>query len=187
MLNMITMGSQRRLEYTMPTRLLFGLRGELLTLTRGTAVINHTYYDHQPLGGEIPRRSVGALVSAETGTVTAYALDNLLARGTFFIPPQTEVYEGMIVGRGKTDDDIVVNVCKAKKLTNMRASGSDDAPNLPPPDEMSLERALEFIEDDELLEVTPKSLRLRKRFLREEGRKKARMAGRQRAEAAAKA
>jgi GTP-binding protein len=187
MLNMITMGSQRRLEYTMPTRLLFGLRGELLTLTRGTAVINHTYYDHQPLGGEIPRRTVGALVSAETGTVTAYALDNLLARGTFFIPPQTEVYEGMIVGRGKTDDDIVVNVCKAKKLTNMRASGSDDAPNLPPPDEMSLERALEFIEDDELLEVTPKSLRLRKRFLHEEGRKKARMAGRQRAAAAAKA
>jgi len=183
MLNMITMGSQRRLEYTMPTRLLFGLRGELLTLTRGTAVINHTYYDHQPLGGEIPRRSVGALISAETGTVTAYALDNLLARGTFFIHPQTEVYEGMIVGRGKTDDDIVVNVCKMKKLTNMRASGSDDAPNLPPPDEMSLERALEFIEDDELLEVTPKSLRLRKRFLHEEGRKKARMAGRQRAAA----
>jgi GTP-binding protein len=183
MLNMITMGSQRRLEYTMPTRLLFGLRGELLTLTRGTAVINHTYYDHQLLGGEIPRRSVGALVSAETGTVTAYALDNLLARGTFFIHPQTEVYEGMIVGRGKTDDDIVVNVCKMKKLTNMRASGSDDAPNLPPPDEMSLERALEFIEDDELLEVTPKSLRLRKRFLHEEGRKKARMAGRQRAAA----
>ena len=185
MLNMLHYGSQQRLEYTMPTRALFGLRNELMTLTRGTAVINHTYYDHQPLAGEIPHRNVGALVSAETGVATAYALDNLLARGTFFIFPQTDVYEGMIVGRAKTDDDIVVNVCKAKKLTNMRASGSDDAPNLPPPDLMSLERALEFIEDDELMEVTPKSIRLRKRYLREDARRKSRTAARQRAGAGA--
>jgi GTP-binding protein len=183
MLNMVGYGSQQRLEYTMPTRALFGLRNELLTLTRGTAVINHTYYDHQPLAGEIPGRNTGVLVSAETGIATAYALDNLQARGAFFIAPQTEVYEGMIVGRGKTDDDITVNVCKAKKLTNMRASGSDDAPNLPPPEPMSLERALEFIEDDELVEVTPKSLRLRKRVLTEDGRRKSKMAARQRAAA----
>jgi GTP-binding protein len=183
MLNMLHYGSQQRLEYTMPTRALFGLRNELMTLTRGTAIINHTYFDHQPLAGDIPHRNVGALVSAETGIATAYALDNLLARGEFFIFPQTEVYEGMIVGRGKTEDDIVVNVCKAKKLTNMRASGSDDAPNLPPPDLMSLERALEFIEDDELMEVTPKSIRLRKRYLTEDARRKNRTAARQRAAA----
>jgi GTP-binding protein len=184
MLNMLGYGTQQRLEYTMPTRALFGLRNELLTLTRGTAVINHTYYDHQPLAGEIAGRNTGVLVSAETGIATAYALDNLQARGAFFIAPQTEVYEGMIVGRGKTDDDITVNVCKAKKLTNMRASGSDDAPNLPPPEPMSLERALEFIEDDELVEVTPKSIRLRKRVLTEDGRRKSKMAARQRAAAA---
>jgi GTP-binding protein len=183
MLNMVAYGSRQRLEYTMPTRALFGLRGELLTLTRGTAVINHTYYDHQPLAGEIPRRSTGVLISAETGLATAYALDNLQARGAFFIAPQTHVYEGMIVGRGKTDDDITVNASKAKKLTNMRASGSDDAPNLPPPEPMSLERALEFIEDDELVEVTPKSIRLRKRVLTEDGRRKSKTAARQRAAA----
>ncbi|HEY7994617.1 MAG TPA: translational GTPase TypA [Candidatus Eremiobacteraceae bacterium] len=181
MLNMLQYGSRRRLEYTMPTRAIFGLRNELMTLTRGTAIINHTYYDHQPLAGDIPHRNVGALVSAETGAATAYALDNLLPRGTFFIFPQTEVYEGMVVGRAKTEDDVLVNVCKAKKLTNMRASGSDDAPNLPPPEIMSLERALEFIEDDELMEVTPKSIRLRKRFLTDDARRKSRMAARQRA------
>jgi GTP-binding protein len=181
MLNMIHYGSQQRLEYSMPTRALFGLRNELMTLTRGTAVINHTYLEHQPLAGEIPHRGVGALVSAETGLATAYALDNLLPRGTFFIAPQTDVYEGMVVGRAKTDDDVVVNVCKAKKLTNMRASGSDDAPNLPPPDIMSLERSLEFLEDDELMEVTPKSIRLRKRYLTEDARRKNRSASRARA------
>jgi GTP-binding protein len=177
MLNMLNYGSQRRLEYTMPTRALFGLRGELLTLTRGTAVINHTYFDHQALAGDIPHRGVGALVSAQTGVATAYALDGLQPRGTFFIEPQTQVYEGMIVGRAKTEDDIVVNVCREKKLTNMRASGSDDAPNLAPAEPLSLERALEFIEDDELMEVTPKSIRLRKRYLTEDARRKARQRG----------
>jgi len=174
LLNMLSYGSQRRLEYTLPTRALFGLRGELMTLSRGTAIANHTYYDHQPLAGETPHRGVGALVSMETGSATAYALDNLQARGTFFIAPQTEVYAGMVVGRAKTEDDIVVNVCKAKKLTNMRAAGSDEAPNLPPPELVTLERGLEFIEDDELVEVTPKSVRLRKRLLTEEDRRRAR-------------
>ncbi|MBC5824179.1 MAG: translational GTPase TypA [Candidatus Eremiobacteraeota bacterium] len=183
MLNMLTYGSQRRLEYTMPTRALFGLRGELLTLTRGTAVINHTYFEHQPPTGDVGHRPVGAIVSAETGLATAYALDNLQQRGTFFIPPQTAVYEGMIVGRSKTDEDILVNVCKAKKLTNMRASGSDEAPNLAPAEEQSLERAVDFIEDDELMEVTPKAIRLRKRRLTDESRRKERTAARQRAAA----
>jgi len=178
LLNMLRFTSQQRLEYTLPTRALFGLRSELMTLTRGTAVVNHTYYDHQPLAGEIPHRGVGALVSAETGTVTAYALDNLQSRGTFFVGPQTTVYEGMVVGRTKSEDDITVNVCKAKKLTNMRASGSDDAPNLSPPELMTLERALEFIEDDELVEVTPQSIRLRKRQLHEDNRRRTRHAAR---------
>lgn len=178
LLNMLRFTSQQRLEYTLPTRALFGLRSELMTLTRGTAVVNHTYYDHQPLAGEIPHRGVGALVSAETGTVTAYALDNLQSRGTFFVGPQTAVYEGMVVGRTKSEDDITVNVCKAKKLTNMRASGSDDAPNLAPPELMTLERALEFIEDDELVEVTPQSIRLRKRQLHEDNRRRTRHAAR---------
>ncbi len=178
LLNMLKFSSQQRLEYTLPTRALFGLRSELMTLTRGTAVVNHTYYDHQPLAGEIPHRGVGAMVSAETGIATPYALDNLQARGTFFIAPQTEVYEGMVVGRTKNEDDITVNVCKAKKLTNMRAAGSDDAPNLAPPESMSLERGLEFIEDDELVEVTPLSVRLRKRQLHEDDRRKTRHATR---------
>jgi len=176
MMNMIAYGSQQRLEYTMPTRAIFGLRGELLTLTRGTAVINHTYYEHQPLAGEIPHRGVGALIAAETGTVTAYALENLKQRGIFFVPPGTEVYAGMVVGRATTDKDLTVNAVKAKQLTNMRAAGSDDSPDIPPPELMTLEKALEFIEDDELMEVTPKSIRVRKRLLTEEDRKRAKYA-----------
>jgi GTP-binding protein len=180
LLNMLTLGSQRRLEYTIATRALFGLRGELLTLSRGTVIMSHTYHDHQPLEQLPSERGFGALISAETGTTTAYALDNLQQRGRFFIGPQTDVYEGMIVGRANTEDDITVNVCKAKKLTNMRASGSDDAPNLAPPETLTLERALEVINSDELIEVTPKSIRLRKRDLTEDARRKTRMSARQR-------
>ena len=167
MSNMINVGDSRRLEYTMPTRAIFGLRGELLTLTRGTAVMSHTYYDHQPWSGEIPGRNVGALVASETGTVTGYALMGLEQRGRFFIGPGTEVYEGMVVGRANDDRDVAINVVKAKKLTNMRAAGTDENVRLPPPEELSLERAIEFIEDDELVEVTPKSIRIRKRLLDE--------------------
>jgi GTP-binding protein len=174
MSNMFTVGETRRLEYTMPTRAIFGLRGELLTLSRGTAVMSHTYYDHRPWSGEIPGRNVGALVSSDTGTVTAYALGGLEARGRFFIGPGTEAYEGMIVGRAGDDLDVAINVVRAKKLTNMRASGSDDNVRLAPPEELSLERAIEFIEDDELVEVTPKSIRLRKRLLNETDRLRAR-------------
>ncbi|HMD01995.1 MAG TPA: translational GTPase TypA [Candidatus Baltobacteraceae bacterium] len=170
MSNMIGLGETRRLEYTMPTRAIFGVRGELLTLTRGTAVMSHTYYDHQPWSGEIPGRNVGALVAHETGTVTGYALMGLEARGRFFVGPGTEVYEGMVVGRANDDKDVAINVVRAKKLTNMRAAGSDENVRLAPPEELSLERAIEFIEDDELVEVTPQSIRIRKRLLNETDR-----------------
>jgi GTP-binding protein len=173
LLNMLTIGSQRRLEYTIATRALFGLRGELLTLSRGTAIMSHTYHDHEEQEALPPERGHGALVSAETGLATAYALDNLQQRGRFFVGPQTEVYEGMVVGRANTEGDITVNVCKAKKLTNMRAAGSDDAPNLAPPEELTLERALELIASDELIEVTPASIRLRKKLLTEDARRRA--------------
>ncbi|HTW84574.1 MAG TPA: translational GTPase TypA [Candidatus Sulfotelmatobacter sp.] len=174
MSNMVTVGETRRLEYTMPTRAIFGLRGELLTLSRGTAVMSHVYYTHQPLAGDIPGRSNGALVTSDTGTVTAYALMGLEQRGRFFVDPGVEVYEGMIVGRANDDKDVAINVVRAKKLTNMRAAGTDENFKMPPAEEMSLERAIEFIEDDELVEVTPKSIRLRKRLLDESDRLKAR-------------
>jgi GTP-binding protein len=174
MSNMINLAESRRLEYTMPTRAIFGLRGELLTLTRGTAVMSHTYYDHQEWQGELPGRSVGALVASDTGRTTGYALMGLEQRGEFFIGPGVDVYEGMIVGRANDDKDIAINVVREKKLTNMRAAGSDENIRLAPPDELSLERAIEFIGDDELVEVTPKSIRLRKRILNEAERLKAR-------------
>ena len=174
MSNMINIGDSRRLEYTMPTRAIFGLRGELLTLTRGTAVMSHTYYDHEPWQGDLPGRSVGALVASDTGRATAYALGGVEQRGRFFVGPGTDIYEGMVVGRANDDKDVALNVVREKKLTNMRASGSDDNVKLAPPDELSLERAIEFIDDDELVEVTPKSIRLRKRLLDEGERLKAR-------------
>jgi len=174
MSNMLTVGETRRLEYTMPTRAIFGLRGELLTLSRGTAVMSHTYYDHQPLAGEIPGRSNGALVASDTGTVTAYALVGVEQRGRFFVEPGTDVYEGMVVGRANDDRDVSLNVVRAKKLTNMRAAGSDENIKLAPAEDLSLERAIEFIEDDELVEITPKSLRIRKRLLLENDRLRAR-------------
>jgi len=152
----------------------FGLRGELLTLSRGTAVMSHTYYDHQEWQGELPGRSVGALVASDTGRTTGYALQGLDQRGEFFIGPGVDVYEGMIVGRANDDKDIALNVVRAKKLTNMRAAGTDENVRLAPPDELSLERAIEFIEDDELVEVTPLSIRLRKRTLDEGERLKQR-------------
>ncbi|HEY2553868.1 MAG TPA: translational GTPase TypA [Candidatus Cybelea sp.] len=170
MSNLINVGDGQRLEYTMPTRAIFGLRGELLTLTRGTAILSHTYYDHQPWQGELPDRNVGALVASETGRTTAYALVGVEQRGRFFVGPGVDVYEGMVVGRSNDDKDIAINVAREKKLTNMRAAGSDESLKLAPPDQLSLERAIEFIADDELVEVTPESIRLRKRLLDETDR-----------------
>ncbi len=174
MSNMINVSDSRRLEYTMPTRAIFGLRGELLTLTRGTAVMSHTYYDHQEWQGELPGRNVGALVATDTGRATAYALVGVEQRGRFFVDPGVDIYEGMIVGRANDDKDVGLNVVREKKLTNMRAAGSDENVKLPPAEVLSLERAIEFIEDDELVEVTPQSIRLRKRILDEGERIKAR-------------
>jgi GTP-binding protein len=174
MSNMLNVGDSRRLEYTMPTRAIFGLRGELLTLTRGTAVMSHTYYDHQEWQGELPGRNVGALVATDTGRATGYALMGVEQRGRFFVDPGEEIYEGMVVGRANDDKDVGLNVVREKKLTNMRAAGSDENVKLPPKENMSLERAIEFIEDDELVEVTPESIRLRKRILNESDRLKAR-------------
>ena len=167
MSNMIVIADARRLEYTMPTRAIFGLRGELLTLTRGTAMLSHTYYDHEPWQGELPGRSTGVLVASETGKTTGYALMGLEQRGRFFVGPGVDVYEGMIVGRTNDSYDVAVNVVREKKLTNMRAAGSDENVKLAPPEELSLERAIEFIDDDELVEVTPASIRVRKRILAE--------------------
>jgi GTP-binding protein len=170
MSNMFSVGDSQRLEYTMPTRAIFGLRGELLTLTRGTAILSHTYYDHQPWQGELPDRNVGALVASDTGRTTGYALMGLEQRGRFFVGPGVDVYEGMVVGRSNDDKDIALNVVREKKLTNMRAAGTDENVRLAPPEQLSLERAIEFIADDELVEVTPKSIRVRKRTLEETGR-----------------
>jgi GTP-binding protein len=184
MSNMFAVVDTQRLEYTMPTRAIFGLRSELLTLTRGTAVLSHTYYDHQPWQGELPGRNVGALVASDTGRTTGYALMGLEQRGRFFIGPGVDVYEGMIVGRANDEYDVAINVVREKKLTNMRAAGSDENVKLSPPEELSLERAIEFIDDDELVEVTPKSIRLRKRILSERDRLRLR---KREADAAAKA
>ncbi len=155
-----------RLEFRVPSRGLIGLRSDLLTETRGTIVMNSLFDGYMPHQGEIPQRPTGALVSDRTGTTTAHALDGLQERGVLFVPPGVEVYEGMIVGENARDRDLDVNVVREKKLTNMRASSADDAVRLAPPQSMNLEQAIEFIAADEMVEVTPKSLRLRKKILK---------------------
>lgn len=166
-------GGYTRLEFNIPSRGLIGYRTELLTATKGTAVINSMLKDYEPYKGDIPERSRGSLVAFETGEAVTYGLFNAQERGTLFIRPGDKVYEGMIVGENCRVDDVVVNVCKKKHITNTRASGSDDALKLTPPKDMSLEQCLEFITADELLEVTPESLRLRKRLLTADQRAKA--------------
>jgi len=166
------MGETIRLEFIIPARGLIGLRGELLTETRGTAVITHTFHDYAPYKGDIPGRKNGVLMAMEHGETTAYALDALQPRGVLFLGPGVEVYGGMIIGQHAKDNDLDVNPCKGKKLTNVRASGSDDAVKLSPPRILTLEQALEFIDDDELVEVTPVSIRLRKKELDPNRRKK---------------
>ena len=162
---MTPVGSRMRLKFLVPLRGLFGYRGEFLTDTRGEGLMSSVFDSYAPLKGEVSRRSTGSLVAFETGEAVVYGLYNAQERGTLFIGPGTPVYAGMIVGVSSKTEDIVVNVCKRKQLTNMRASGSDDALRLTPPKTMSLEQCLEFMGDDELLEVTPKSLRLRKAVL----------------------
>ncbi|MDD6186850.1 MAG: translational GTPase TypA [Oscillospiraceae bacterium] len=157
--------SRIRIEYSMPSRGLFGYRSEFLTDTKGEGVINTIFEGYKPYKGDLPVRASGSLVCFETGTSLTYGLYNAQERGVLFIGPATPVYAGMVVGSNPKGDDIVVNICKAKHLTNTRASGSDDALRLIPPKQMSLEESLEFLAPDELLEVTPKSLRIRKAIL----------------------
>jgi len=166
-------GDTVELEFLLPARGLIGYRSQFLTDTRGNGIMNNVFERYEPFKGEIAARGVGALVASESGTAVAYGLFNVQERGSLFIGPGTEVYEGMIVGENARSMDITVNVCKKKHLTNTRASGSDDALRLTPPLIMSLEKCLEFINDDELLEVTPKSLRLRKTILDKDARAKA--------------
>lgn len=161
-----------RLEFKVPARGLIGFRNEFLTDTKGTGILNHSFYDFELYKGPIPTRAKGVLISLEQGTTVAYALGGLQDRGVLFTDPGVAVYEGMIVGEHNRDNDLVVNVCKAKKLTNMRASGSDDAIKLATPRKYTLEQALDYIADDELVEITPTNIRIRKKFLKEGDRRK---------------
>lgn len=153
------------MEFLIPSRGLFGFKSELLTDTKGEGVINTIFEGYEPYKGEIVRRDVGSLVAHETGEAIVYGLFNAQERGNLFIEPGVPVYAGMVVGENPKGGDIVVNVCKKKHLSNCRASGSDEALRLTPPKIMSLEDAIEFLADDELLEVTPKSIRIRKIIL----------------------
>ncbi|MBJ6749185.1 translational GTPase TypA [Geomonas anaerohicana] len=173
MVSMNPMGDTVRLEFIVPARGLIGIRGEFLTETRGTAVITHTFHDYAPFKGDIPGRKNGVLIAMEQGETTAYSLDALQPRGILFLGAGVEVYGGMIIGQHAKDNDLEVNPCKGKKLTNVRASGSDDAVKLTPPRVLTLEQALEFIDEDELVEVTPVSIRLRKKELDPNKRKRA--------------
>ncbi|MFT5463320.1 MAG: GTP-binding protein, partial [Planctomycetota bacterium] len=173
LLHMEPLGTtQTKIEFSVPARGLIGARTALLTLSQGEAILSHVFEDWRPDGGTLPRRNNGVLVADRTGKVIPFALNGLQDRGNFFVPPGQEVYEGMIVGECNRDGDLPLNICRTKKLTNMRASGRDDNVTLAPPIIKSLEESLEYIEDDELLEVTPSSLRLRKRILNADTRKK---------------
>jgi len=170
----MSLGNGRaRLEYRVPARGLIGFQGEFMTLTRGTGLISHIFDGFAPVKGDIPDRHNGVLVSNEHGEAVAYALFNLQERGRLFVAPGEKLYEGMIIGIHSRDNDLVVNPIKTKKLTNIRAAGKDEAILLTPPIELTLEYAVEFIADDELVEVTPTSIRIRKRFLKEQDRKRA--------------
>ena len=173
MISMVNKGSRTRLEYKIPARGLFGYRSEFLTDTRGEGVMNSLFGGYAPYKGEIEKRLTGSLIAFETGESVTYGLFNAQERGQLFIGPGVQVYEGMVVGSNPKGEDIAVNVCKKKHVTNMRASGSDDALRLVPCKTMSLEESLEFINDDELLEITPKSIRVRKRILNNDLRMKA--------------
>jgi GTP-binding protein len=173
MMDMRSAGAGKsRIVFHAPSRGLIGYQSRFLTQTRGTGVLNRVFHEYAPYSGDIPGRRNGALIASETGTAVAYALFNLQDRGVMFIDPQTPVYHGMIVGEHSRDNDLEINVLKGKKLTNMRASGTDEAVTLTPPRLMSLEDMMAYVEFDELLEVTPTSLRLRKRYLLEHERKK---------------
>jgi GTP-binding protein len=165
MKNMLQSQGNTRVEFLVPARGLIGFRGEFMTQTKGTGVLHHNFHGYEPFKGELAHRTKGALVALEAGTAVAYAMGKLQDRSTFFVEPTMPVYAGMVVGENSREQDMVVNVCKTKHLTNMRASGSDDAIRLEPPHLLTLEQAIEWIGDDEYVEVTPKNIRLRKKVL----------------------
>jgi GTP-binding protein len=173
LLHMETRGDLAFLEFEAPSRGLIGLRTRLLSATRGEAVVHTVFKEYGPYRGDIPARSTGSQISSEAGRVTAYALNGLSDRGPFLVDAGEEVYEGQVVGEHRRDDDVLVNPCRRKHLTNIRAAGSDEKATYPPPHRKGVEESLEFLADDELLEVTPTSLRLRKRLLKEAERRKA--------------
>ena len=173
LIEMTPVGSRMKLEFLIPARGLFGYRNEFLTDTRGEGIMASVFDSYAPYKGDLSRRNTGSLVSFETGEAVSYGLFNAQERGALFIGPGVKVYEGMIVGVSPKQEDITVNVCKKKQMTNMRAAGSDEALRLVPPRKLSLEQCLEFLADDELLEVTPESLRMRKTILNHEKRMKA--------------
>jgi len=160
------------LEFNIPARGIIGLTNPILTATEGEAVVSHRFRAYEPWKGEIPGRSNGSIIAMETGTAISYSIDKLQDRGKFFIFPREEVYAGQVIGENTRQDDLVVNVIKTKKLSNMRASGSDEKTVIVPPVRFSLEEAMEYIKNDEYVEVTPKSIRLRKILLDENARKR---------------
>jgi GTP-binding protein len=166
-----------RLEYRVPARGLIGFHNEFLNLTRGTGIASHVFDAYGPWAGELEARRNGVLISQDDGAVVTYALWKLQERGRMFVKPNDPVYEGMVIGINTRDNDLVVNPIREKKLTNVRASGKDENIQLTPPIELTLERAVEFIAEDELVEITPQSIRLRKRFLKEHERKRAQREG----------
>ena len=173
LVSMHPLNGRTKMEFIVPARGLFGYRNEFLTDTKGEGIMSSVFHGYEPYKGDIPKRNTGSLIAFETGEAVTYGLYNAQERGTLFIGAGTPVYEGMIVGQSPKDEDIVVNVCKRKHMTNTRASGSDDALRLIPPKVMSLEQAIEFINTDELIEVTPQNIRMRKRILDKAERMKA--------------
>ena len=161
------------LEFTIPARGLIGLRTRMLTATAGEAIMHHNFADYQPVKGDVPGRPAGVMVSNMKGGANAYGMNTLQDRGILFVDPAENVYEGQVVGEHCRDNDITVNVCKAKAMSNMRTTSKDDAIILKPAKRMTLEQALEYIEEDELVEVTPAAIRLRKEHLNENDRKRA--------------
>jgi GTP-binding protein len=174
MVNMVPgADSYTRLEFKVPTRGLLGFRNEFMTETRGTGIINHSFLEYGPYRGEVPTRTRGVLIVMEEGKAVAYAMDKLQDRGKFFVAPGADVYPGMIVGENSRENDMIINICKEKKLSNMRTTATDDAIKLEPPRQFSLEQGMEYIGEDELLEITPKNIRMRKKILNASQRKRA--------------
>jgi GTP-binding protein len=172
LLGITTTGDRSRMEFDIPARGLIGLRSNMLTATQGEAIIAHRFKGYEPYKGAIEMRTNGSLIASESGTVYAYAIDKLQDKGKFFVSPQEDVYAGQVVGEHTRNEDLTINICKAKKLTNVRASGSDEKANIAPVTMLSLEETLEYIQDDEYVEITPKAIRMRKVLLNENDRKR---------------